>query len=135
MATVQLTPATHLALQERKQAQGARSIDAVIQELLSPRPRKDDVLAGLRLATQALRGFGVRRVRLFGSVARDAAHPESDVDLIVDLEDGRDYVDLAHVQRLLEAILHARCDVVLPTGLHPRLAQRILGEAEEVDLA
>lgn len=134
MATVQLSPQTHLDLQERKRQTDARSLDAVIQELLTPRPRKQAVLSGIRCVAPALRGFGVQRLRLFGSVASDSARPGSDIDLMVDLEGDRDYVDLAHIQRLLETVLHAPCDVVLPTALHPRLAKDILVQAEEVDL-
>lgn len=135
MATVQLTPETHAALQERKQAEGAPSLDAVVRGLLAPRPRKDAVIARLRLVAPALEDLGVRGLRLFGTVAADAARPGSDIDLIVDLAEGRDYADLARLQRFLEAVLGAPCDLVLRDALHPRLAPGILDEAEAIDLA
>lgn len=134
MATVQLTPETRQALQDRKRDLGVRSLDAVIQELLEPRPRKDEVVARLRLVAPALRGLGVRGLRLFGSVATDTAHSGSDIDLIVDLADDRDYADLARVQRFLGTVLCAPCDLVLTGALHPRLADDILAQAEAIDL-
>lgn len=44
----------------------------------------------LRIAAQ----YGVHRVRIFGSVARGQARPDSDVDVLVDLEAGRSLLDL-----------------------------------------
>ncbi len=134
MVTTQLTAETHQALQDRKRSMNARSIDAVIQELLAPRPHKETVLARLRSVAPALLGFGVRRLRLFGSVATDTARPGSDIDMIVDLEGDRDYVDLARVQRFMETVLGAKCDLVLPRALHPNLEAGIMAQAMEVDL-
>ncbi|KAF5081912.1 hypothetical protein DSECCO2_105230 [anaerobic digester metagenome] len=38
-------------------------------------------------------GHGARRVRVFGSVARDEETPESDLDLLVEFEPGRSLLD------------------------------------------
>lgn len=135
MRTVQLSDATHAELQERKRLAGAKRLDEVVEELLHPRPRKAATLAKLRRSGIGLQAMGVERLRLFGSVVRDEAHRGSDVDLLVDLEAGRSYFDLARIQSVLEDILGARADVVLSTALHPRLAPEILAEAEEVPLA
>lgn len=40
-----------------------------------------------------LRGWGVQRLGLFGSVARDEAGPDSDLDFVVDFEPGRKTFD------------------------------------------
>lgn len=37
---------------------------------------------------------GARRVRVFGSVARGDARPDSDIDFLVDMEEGRNLLDL-----------------------------------------
>lgn len=48
-----------------------------------------EALAILRTATPELRAhFGVARLGLFGSVARDEAGPDSDVDLVAEFEKG-----------------------------------------------
>lgn len=67
------------------------------------------------------RRFGVRSLSLFGSVARDEAGPNSDVDLVVEFE-GPTTFD-AHMGLLvfLEDLLGCRVDVVTAKGLKPRL--------------
>ncbi len=71
--------------------------------------------------------FGVRSLSLFGSVARDQAGPESDVDIVVEFE-GPTTFD-AHMGLLLylEDLLGQRVDLVTATGLKPRL-RLLIGE-------
>jgi predicted nucleotidyltransferase len=45
---------------------------------------RDEVIAKLKQAEPALRGFGVAALYLFGSHARDEARPNSDIDVFVD---------------------------------------------------
>jgi predicted nucleotidyltransferase len=73
--------------------------------------------------------YGIRRVRLFGSVARGEAGPESDLDVLVDVEVGRSLLDLVGFEQDLEALLGRRVDVVTEGGLSPYLEARILQEA------
>ena len=72
---------------------------------------------------------GAHNVRVFGSVARGEAHPESDVDFLVDLEGNRSLLDLAKLLVELEQLLNRKVDVVTETGLRPRSRERILREA------
>ncbi|GAB6084354.1 nucleotidyltransferase [Desulfuromonas carbonis] len=81
-----------------------------------------------RLAT--LRG--ATRVRLFGSLARDEGGPKSDIDLLVDLEEGRSALALGGLLKDLEECLGRRVDVVTPMALHPRIREDVLKQA--VDL-
>ena len=48
---------------------------------------RERVLALLRAKEGELRALGVRRLRLFGSIARGEAGPGSDVDLLAEIED------------------------------------------------
>ena len=79
----------------------------------------------LRLAARR----GARNVRLFGSVARDEAGPDSDVDFLVDLEPGRSLLDLGGLLMDLQKLMGRKVDVVTETGLRPRLRPRVLREA------
>ncbi len=72
---------------------------------------------------------GARNVRLFGSVARDEARLDSDVDFLVDLEPGRSLLDLGGLLMDLQKLLGRKVDVVTETGLRPRLRPRVLREA------
>jgi predicted nucleotidyltransferase len=53
--------------------------------------RRDEVLARLKEAEPALRGFGVGALYLFGSHAHDEAKADSDVDVFVDPASDRDF--------------------------------------------
>jgi predicted nucleotidyltransferase len=84
--------------------------------------KREDIL---RLAARR----GARNVRLFGSVARDEAGPDSDVDFLVDLEPGRSLLDLGGLLMDLQKLMGRKVDVVTETGLRPRLRPRVLREA------
>ena len=71
------------------------------------------------------------RVRLFGSAARGEDRPDSDIDLLVDFDQGSCLFDLIRMSRELEALLGRAVDVVSAGGLKSR-DRAIL--AESVDL-
>lgn len=72
---------------------------------------------------------GARNVRIFGSVARGEAGENSDIDLLVELEQGRSLLDLAGLAVDLEDLLDRKVDVVTEQGLYWLLRRRILKEA------
>lgn len=75
-----------------------------------------------------LRSYGVVRAAVFGSVARGEDGPESDVDLLVELEPGRTLLDLSGLRLDLIDLLDREVDVVTYRALHPKLRDRILRE-------
>jgi predicted nucleotidyltransferase len=46
--------------------------------------RRDEALAILTAHQEELKEYGVKSLAIFGSVARDEARPDSDVDLLVE---------------------------------------------------
>ena len=60
---------------------------------------------------------GARNIRVFGSVARGEAGPESDLDLLVEMEPGRSLLDHIALIQDLEEVLGCRVDVVTEAGL------------------
>lgn len=84
------------------------------------RERRDEILA-------IARRHGASNVRVFGSVARDEARADSDIDLLVDLESGRSLMDLAELHLALEELLGRSVDV--GTMVKPRLRDRVETEA------
>jgi predicted nucleotidyltransferase len=72
---------------------------------------------------------GARNVRVFGSMARGDDRPDSDVDLLVDIEPGRTLLDLIALEQDLEDLLGRPVEVLTDGGLSPYLQQRILAEA------
>ena len=92
-----------------------------IEELL--KDRREDIL---RIAAQ----HGAHNVRVFGSVARGDARPDSDVDLLVEMESGRSLLDLGGLLMDLQALLGREVDVVTDKGLRDRIRARVLQEAK-----
>jgi hypothetical protein len=82
--------------------------------------------------TEVLRAaarHGARNVRVIGSVARGQAGPDSDLDLLVELEKGRSLLDHAALVLELQTVLGCRVDVATEQGLRPRVRDRVLSEA------
>jgi predicted nucleotidyltransferase len=59
----------------------------------------------------ASRSHGARDVRVFGSVARQDEHPDSDIDLLVELDPERTLLDLVAFGREASEILGMPVDV------------------------
>jgi uncharacterized protein len=76
--------------------------------------RRDDVLAIVKAHQEKLKEMGVKSLDLFGSVARDQATPESDVDFLVEVERPMGLIRFLGIKHYLEDIL--RCDVDLGTA-------------------
>ncbi len=90
----------------------------------------DELLSEKRGAMLEAAGhYGAHNLRIFGSVARGEATPESDIDILVDLEPGRSLLDLGGLLMEFQAILGHPVDVVTEQGLRERIRQRVLTEA------
>ena len=79
----------------------------------------------LELATH----HGARNVRVFGSMVRGDARPNSDIDLLVEIDPGRTLLDLIALEQDLEELLGRSVEVLTDGGLSPYLQKRILAEA------
>ena len=91
--------------------------------------RRDEALRIVSEHEKEIKGFGVERLALFGSVARDEAGPESDVDILVDLGDRPiGLFGLSRLKRYLEEILDRQVDLVTRDALKRQLKDRILAE-------
>lgn len=76
--------------------------------------------------------FGVRRLALFGSVARGEATGRSDVDVLVDFHGSATFDAFVDLQFYLEALLNRRVDLVTERSL--RQPFRRLIEQDVVDV-
>src|SRR5262245_19683436 len=65
--------------------------------------------------------YGARNVHIFGSVARGEAGPESDIDLLVDLEPGRTLLDLGGLLMDLRDLLQVPVDIGTEAMLKDRI--------------
>ena len=96
--------------------------------------RRDQAISALRGYLPVLkRDFGVRRISLFGSTARDEARPDSDLDLLVDFAVGPTFDSFMGLKFFLEDHLGHKVDLVTPDAL--KLRMRPVVEREAVDVA
>ena len=91
-----------------------------IEELLAA--KREEIL-------RAAARYGARNVRVFGSAARGEARPDSDVDFLVELEDGRSLFDLGGLLMELQSLLGVAVDVVTERGLRDRIKETVLAQA------
>jgi predicted nucleotidyltransferase len=93
--------------------------------------RRDDALRILAANRAAYAEFGVRSLAIFGSVARDEARDDSDIDILVDYEPEarRSLFRLFALRQRLEEILGVNVDLVTVGGLRRELRDRVLAEA------
>jgi predicted nucleotidyltransferase len=71
---------------------------------------------------------GARNVRVFGSAGRGEANA-ADLDLLVEMSEGRSLLDLIALSNELKETLGVEVDVLSENGLSPYLRARILAEA------
>ena len=86
------------------------------------REKREDIL-------QLAKEHGASNVRIFGSIARNEADSESDIDLLVKLENGCSLLDLIGLWMDLEELLQHKVDVISEGGLKGNFGKRVLEDA------
>jgi uncharacterized protein len=86
-----------------------------------------EILDIVELHRDAIKKFGVRRIGLFGSLARGEGKDSSDLDFVVDFERKTfdNYMDL---KEFLENLFKCSIDLVMVDAIKPRLKPIILNE-------
>ncbi len=91
----------------------------------------DDVLKNKRDDIRRIAArHGAYNIRIFGSVARGEARPDSDIDFLVDVGPGRSAFFPAGLLVDLEELLGCKVDVLTENALHWYIRDRILKEAQ-----
>lgn len=84
--------------------------------------RRNDIL-------RVAQSHGAQSVRIFGSVAKGSARPDSDLDLLVQLAPGYSLLDIVAIKQDLEDLLDGDVDVVTEAALSPYMREQVLREA------
>ncbi|MGB3239213.1 MAG: nucleotidyltransferase family protein [Geitlerinemataceae cyanobacterium] len=85
--------------------------------------KRDEVLAIIAAHREQLQAMGVKSLDLFGSVARDEARPDSDVDFLVEFVRSGGFFQLLQVQYYLEDILNSAVDLATENALREHLRE------------
>ncbi len=76
-----------------------------------------------------LERYGVERLAVFGSAARDELGPDSDVDLLVEFNRPVGLFEFVRLQQYIEDLLGQSVDLVTPDALEPGLRKAVTEEA------
>jgi predicted nucleotidyltransferase len=111
----------------RRGVAGMRSVAGWV-----PRRVRDQVLAKADLIRTLARAHGAVSIELFGSAARGEDRPDSDIDVMVEMEEGRSLLDLIALGDDLEAALGRRVEAVSKRALKPRVLARASKDAVRI---
>lgn len=92
---------------------------------------RQDVIDVLRQHADTLRSKGVRHAALFGSTARGDNRPESDIDILVDIDPaaGVTIFDYVALKDYIASLFETPVDVVDREALKPHLRQPAVQDA------
>jgi predicted nucleotidyltransferase len=93
---------------------------------------RDETLSILKAHLAEVRAFGVKSLALFGSVSRDEAKPQSDVDLLVEFDGPATFDRFMGLKLFAEDLLGRTVDLVTKKGLRSQLRPQVEREAIRV---
>lgn len=95
---------------------------------------REYILATIGSNRNKLARYGIRKVGLFGSYARDEQSLESDIDILIDFEpDHENYDNFMAVYDILEQLFNnEKVEIVTRNGLSPHIGPQILKEVQYV---
>lgn len=76
--------------------------------------------------------YGLQKIGIFGSYARDEQGKKSDIDILVEVKRPAGFVKFIRLEQCLSRLLNARVDLVTPKALKPYMGKRILREVHYV---
>jgi uncharacterized protein len=94
--------------------------------------RRQDIINLLEAHRPEIRAFGVKSLAIFGSVSRDEARPDSDIDLLVAFEGRPSFDAFMDLKFYLEDLLKGKVDLVTEGALKPRMKPILDREAIRV---
>ena len=93
---------------------------------------REKVLQILAANQAELKRFGAKSIAIFGSVARDEAQPQSDLDVLVKFDGPATFDRYMDLKFFLEKLLACPVDLVTHKALKPRLRPQVEREAINV---
>ncbi|MCK4455244.1 MAG: nucleotidyltransferase family protein [Thermoplasmata archaeon] len=75
-----------------------------------------------------LQRHGVKKVGLFGSFVRDEMREDSDIDILVEIENDMSLLDFVGLKLEIEEALGMKVDLVEYSTIKPLLRERIMSE-------
>lgn len=97
---------------------------------------KQEIFERIQKNKERIRALGVKKIGLFGSFVRSQQTASSDVDLLVEFDEGEKTFDhFMELSFLLEDLFDRPIELVTPESLSPYIGPLILDEVEYVSIA
>ncbi|OKO90432.1 DNA polymerase [Bradyrhizobium sp. NAS80.1] len=95
---------------------------------------RDEIIAAIRENADAIKGKGVSKLAIFGSQARDDYRPDSDIDVLVEIEPETSFslLNLIDVEHIIEEATGLQAQATVRSTISPHFAQRIEDDILEV---
>ena len=94
---------------------------------------RDEIIAKLKELAPALRTEGVKRLAIFGSRARGDAREDSDLDVLIDVDDAKfSGLSIVGVQHIIKQATGIETQAEMRRSIEPRFARRIADDVIEV---
>lgn len=88
-----------------------------------------EILGKFEVYKQEIRAFGVKRIGLFGSFVKGSFHPKSDLDVLVEFEQGQKTFDhFMDLKFFLQRRFRKKIDLVIKDSLKPAVRHKVLRE-------
>jgi predicted nucleotidyltransferase len=95
---------------------------------------RDDIIAAIRKNADAIKAEGVTKLAIFGSRVRGDNRPDSDIDVLIEIEPDMSFslLNLIDVEHIIEDATGLQAQATMRRSLPPRFAQRIADDIVEV---
>ena len=74
----------------------------------------------------------VKKMSIFGSVARGEENKDSDIDIIVEFNKDKSLFDIVRIERQIKKVLGRRVDLLTPKSIHPLLLDHIMKDQVQI---
>ena len=92
--------------------------------------KNDKIASGtiFKKITSILKGYGAKKISIFGSYARGEERETSDVDIIVEFSERKSLFDIVGIEQDLSERLGIKADLLTEKSISPYLIDRIKQE-------
>ena len=95
---------------------------------------REEIIATIRKNAAAIRAEGVTKLAIFGSRVRGDNRPDSDIDVLVEVESDASFslLNLIGVQHIIQDATGLHAQATMRRSIPPRFAERIADDIVEV---